>query len=207
MPARGDWEPTPRVGVPELLPFTVRRPKGRDQRSSKELRWFLAGDVEDDLRPAGRAQLRTDVYFVESLGPSSSLKRRNGNGPLEYKARVGPAVPYEIAGVPGLAEHWIKRRVDRRGLDGLLAGPRMEVRKQLWRRHDVEIGRLRLGDELSCTIAVDIVGAAPSKATRELFAVWSPLLLAAGEPTSYPMWLRSRWSEQRLHAGADEQIG
>jgi hypothetical protein len=63
---------------------------------------------------------------VESLGPSSSLKRRNGNGPLEYKARVGPAAPYEIAGVPGLAEHWIKRRVGRRGLDDVLAGPRIE---------------------------------------------------------------------------------
>jgi hypothetical protein len=167
----------------------------------------VAGDIEEELRPAGRPQLRTDVYYVESLGPSSSLKRRNGNGPLEYKARVGPATPYEIAGVPGLVEHWTKRRVDRRCLDGLLAGLRIKVHKQLWRRHDVEIGRIRLGNELSWTIAVDIVNVRRSKATRELFAVWSPLLLAEGEPMAYPMWLCARWSKQGLDAAADEHIG
>jgi hypothetical protein len=160
-----------------------------------EVRWFVPGDLDAELHPKARHVGRTDVYQLESLGPSSSLKLRNGDGPLERKTRVGPAEQCEIGGVPGLAERWRKQRVHKREVQRFL-GPWIEVGKEVWRLGDVEICRLDVGGEPWWTIAARVSGSGASKSTAKVIASCRELLVAIGQPLSYPMWLLDRWDPQ-----------
>jgi hypothetical protein len=160
--------------------------------TSWEVRWFVPGDLGAELPLQGRHVARTDVYHLESLGPTSSLKRRNGDGPLERKTRVGPAEQCEVGGVPGLAERWRKQRLRKRRLQRL-PGPWIEVGKEVWRIGDVEVCRLDVGGEPWWTIAAPVTGTGTSKSTAKVIASCGELLLASGQPLSYPMWLLARW--------------
>jgi hypothetical protein len=171
-------------GVPQ--PASPRRP-ARAPRAAEEVRWFVAGDIDNALRPPGPSRHRTDVYHLASLGPASSLKRRNTSGPLEWKARVGRRKPCEISGVPGVAERWVKRQLREQDLEHPLRGHWIEVRKQLWRVGGLEICRLDIDTQPWWTIAVPT--ARPNKTMRRIVAAWGPLLRASAQVTSYPMWV------------------
>jgi hypothetical protein len=167
-------------------PATPRRP-ARAQRAAEEVRWFVAGDIDDELRPRGPSRHRTDVYHLASLSPASSLKRRNTSGPLEWKARVGRRKPCEISGVPGGVERWVKQQLRERDLNQPLLGNWIDVRKQLWRVGGLEICRLDIDTQAWWTIAVPT--AHPNKTMRKIVAAWGPLLRASAQATSYPMWV------------------
>ena len=194
-------------GPPLQVPWVLGAARQHVGRVSTEARWFVQGDVEGQLRPSGRVAVRVDVYYLDSLGPSSSLKRRNGDGPLEYKARIGPAAPCLLGGVHGLAEQWIKRQVSERGLKRLLAGPQIEVRKQRWRRRGAEICLLQFGGEQWWTVAAHVEGGRSSRTTRDLLTLWGPVLSTAGEAMSYPVWLRERSKEHGGSPGRSELDG
>ena len=121
------------------------------------------------------------------------MKRRNGDGPLELKARVGRSQPCEIAGVPGIAEHWVKRRLRERDFDGPLLGDWIAVHKRLWQVAGIEICRLEVDAGPWWTVAVPT--GRPAKAMHKVLASWSEVLRANGEPASYPMWILFRWRE------------
>src|SRR5262245_37239144 len=158
----------PGPGAPR--PATPRRP-GSAGRDSLEVRWFVPGDVDDRLRPRGSSRRRTDNYYLASLGPESSLKRRNGSGPLEWKARVGRPEPYEVGGVPASIERWVKRRLRERDLDQPLHGVWFEVDKQLWRVGGIEVCRLEIGAQPWWTVA--ITPGRHGKTTRRVFESWA----------------------------------
>jgi hypothetical protein len=177
---------------PGIPPAGHPQPAGGHRRTA-EVRWFVPDHVDVELRPRGDSRRRTDLYHLASLGPESSLKRRNGDGPLERKARVGSPQPCEIAGVPGIAEHWVKRRLRERDVAGPLDGEWIAVHKRLWQVAGVEICRLEIETGRWWTIAVPT--GRPNKTMRKVLASWGPALCARGEPASYPMWILSRWRE------------
>jgi hypothetical protein len=167
---------------------TPRQP-GRVGRGRAEVRWFIPGEIDVEVRPRGRSQRRTDLYHLASLGPASSLKRRGDDGPLEWKARVGGAQPCEIAGVPGIAEHWVKRRLRPRDLQGPPIGEWIAVHKERWQVEGIEICRLELYARLWWTVSVPS-GSLP-KAARKALASWAQVIRANGEPASYPICILS----------------
>jgi len=164
----------------------------------------VPGELDAALRPTARHVGRTDRYHLESLGPTSSLKRRGRHGPLEWKTRVGPVERCEISGVPGLAERWTKQRVRQRDLERRPLGAWIEVDKQLWRLGDVEIGRLGVGGERWWTIAVPVRPEGTSKSSAKVIASCRELLLDVGEPVSYPMWVLARGCEQSEQLSSSE---
>jgi hypothetical protein len=176
------------LGLGAPRPATPR--PGRAPRAAAEVRWFVPGDIDDELRPRGPSRRRTDAYHLASLGLPSSLKRRDGTGPLEWKERVGRPEGCEIAGVPGVTERWVKRRVRERDFAEPLLGRWVDVGKRLWRIGGLEICQLEIDDSSWWTVAIEKDH--PSKAARKALATWRPVLRAQGEPMSYPMWLLSR---------------
>jgi hypothetical protein len=165
----------------------------RSDVTVNEVRWFLPGDVEPGLVPRGPGRRRIDTYHLASLGPESSLKRRNTTGPLEWKARVGRRVACEFFGVSGFAESWVKRRLRERDIVVPLLGDWIDVHKRLWRVAGIEIGRLEIDTLAWWTIAVPTDR--PSKAMHKVIASWAPALRATGEAASYPMWVLARRSQ------------
>ncbi len=168
----------------------MRRPR----LATAEVRWFVPGDVDDELPPRGPSRRRTDVYHLASLAPTSSLKRRDATGPLEWKTRIGRREACEIAGVAGCAESWIKRRLRSRDVDHPLLGDWIDVHKRLWRVSGVEICRLEIDDEQWWTVALPT--ARPGKAMRTAFEPWGAVLHDSGESASYPRWLLARWGDR-----------
>ena len=87
-----------------------RPPAGRGAWCQVEFAGSSPDDVDVELRPRGRSRRRTDC-ITSPRWAGVVVEASNGDGPLERKARVGPPQPCEIAGVPGLAEQWVKRRL------------------------------------------------------------------------------------------------
>ena len=137
------------------------------------------------------------MYHLASLGPESSLKRSNGSGQLEWKAREGVPEPCVVSGVPAWMERWVKRRVRERDLDAPLRGAWIEVDKQLWRVGGVEICRLGIGARPWWTVA--IAPGRTGKPAHRVLESWVPLLRSIGEATSYPVWVLARSSEHDEH--------
>ncbi len=148
---------------------------------------------------ARSSRRRTDVYHLASLGPESALERREGSGPLEWKVRIGPREACEIAGVPAVAERWIKHRLRESAFDLPVPGDWIDVHKRLWRTGGVEICRLELEGQRWWTVALPTER--PNKAMRKVLMSWAPLLRDRGEATSYPIWLRARWNDLEDLAG------
>jgi hypothetical protein len=124
------------------------------------------------------------------LGPKSSLKRRDGGGSLEWKIRIGPREPREIAGVPGFAEIWTERRLRARDLDRPLLGDWIEVQERLWRVAGVEFSRLEIVDEQWWSVALPTDRT--HKAMRAALEPWGAVLREHGECASYPTWVLAR---------------
>ena len=119
----------------------------------EEVRWFVPADGVKSQAPKGRPVVRFDLYHLSGVTPSHSVKLR-GRTTLEHKVRLGRVVMVQIAGVRGFAETWHK--VD---------APKLEVtdgndvwitvRRSLWRRRGVEIGRLDVVEQRWWTVCVE----------------------------------------------------
>lgn len=181
------------LGPGRTRPASPRRP-GSVAPAAAEVRWFVPGDVVDGLGPRGPSRQRTDAYHLASLGPKSSLKRRDGGGPLEWKTRIGRREPCEIAGVAGFAEIWTKRRLRARDFDEPLVGGWIDVHKRLWRVAGVEICHLEIVDEQWWTVALPTDRT--HKAMRAALEPWGSVLHDHGECASYPTWVLARWPDR-----------
>src|SRR4051795_1037694 len=62
---------------------------GSEPRRCREVRWFVDGEISDELRPTRRPVKRADLYELETLRPWEAHKCRGGSGVMEHKLRVG----------------------------------------------------------------------------------------------------------------------
>jgi hypothetical protein len=127
---------------------------------------------------------RTDVYDVAVLTPACSIKLRAGRT-LEQKIRDGRVELWSHGPLRGFAETWHKVPPGGRARGG---GPVwVEVRKELWRRRGIEVGRLTVRGQRWWTVCVDAT--IESSRASPLLAAWRDVLVDHGETHSYASWL------------------
>jgi hypothetical protein len=150
-----------------------------------EVRWFVAGDLPADRRPAGSVRRRQDAYNLTNLTPATSVKRRGRRGRTEWKLRVGRVELVQLGAVAGFAERWVKFLGE--PPEEPLPGDRwLDVRKDVWTDGRLELARLEVAGERWWTVA--LADADHAGASR-LLAPWSEWLEAIATPGSYPSWL------------------
>jgi hypothetical protein len=152
-----------------------------------EVRWFLPGDVGDGLVPSRKPdKRRVDSYHLGSLTEGSAWKRRGRRGLFEWKRRTGSPLPITLESVGGVAERWVKLRTRRQPE---LAGPWIEVDKQIWQTGDWQVCRLMVDGLRSWTVALQAGESFPDLASTPKLKGWWPLLRAGAISASYPAWL------------------
>src|SRR4051794_413188 len=92
---------------------------GSEPRRCREVRWFVDGEISDELQPTRRPVKRTDLYELETLRPWEAHKRRGRSGVMEHKLRVGRVELTELGGSTGTS---------RRGRSGAPASSDRPVR-------------------------------------------------------------------------------
>ena len=156
-----------------------------------EVRWFMPGSGPHDR---GRRHERLDRYDSVTLSPTRSLKRRGAKGTLELKLRVGRVERFELNGVVGFAEQWVKRRIAEDAV-GIVedavgdVGEWIPIRKCIWYEAGLEIGRVQIDGERDrwWTVALD-----PSRRLKRSTVRWLREHrgeLASGMPASFAGWI------------------
>src|SRR4051794_27871345 len=148
---------------------------GSEPRRCREVRWFLDGEIPDELQPTRRPVKHTDLYELETLRPWEAHKRRGGSGVMEHKLRVGRAELIELLGVDGYVETWEKWRNGKQRP----TGPCLEVRKQVWVTAGLEIGRFEVNGDAGWTICV-AADRPLNGSARGLMEAWLPLFESFG---------------------------
>jgi len=156
----------------------------------REARWFIVGDIDDELRPLGRPKCRVDSYELTTMRPWHAIKLRDGSA-VERKSRVGRVEMVHLAGVIGFAERWIKVR------RGSWRTPAVwiEVAKRCWRDGSVEVTSLANGAEHGWSLCLDLTEPLPPAALAT-FERWAETLRARGVAASYPAWLGNRFGRE-----------
>ena len=155
-------------------------------RSCREVRWFVRGELDEALRPTKRPTKRNDDYFLPTLTPLTSLKRRNGVDP-EFKVRVGPVELLQHGDLLGFAETWTKARGRIPRPAGADPCDWITVSKQRWCDHHLEVAQLSVLEERWWTVCleVDTEHALSSPALDP----WRPALIERSWCASYATWL------------------
>ena len=168
--------------------------------ATAEVRWFVAGDLPAHRVPRGPGRRRVDSYYVPSLSPVSSVKRR-GDRRLELKVRVGRVELVEHGAVVGYAERWLKSRLAPT-LTDFVPGPWIEVHKRLWCVEGGELARLSVAGTSWWTIAALTGPTGTSTAAIRLLDSWIDFLAADAKPHSYASWLTELCHDGTHEAGA-----
>lgn len=178
-----------------------------DSKACTEVRWFLDGDVAALLvdRPRPDKQ-RVDSYHLGSLTETSAWKRRGRRDLLEHKVRSGAPRPIAIGELSAWAERWTKRRIGDRPH---LAGPWVEVDKQIWVIAGVEVARLEVEATIAWTVSVNLDAPRLKPATTTVLERWTPLLRTRAFNGSYPAWLLAHCDDKtsRLPVYAHQSSG